>query len=132
MRIVAVTAAVAAACILTACSKAQSPDPASAGQPAFIAETGRGWQEAVVSVRAFAPTRDFMVEVAGYEVRETGALDPAWLSAWGLPEGASGAYELLVSPGKSVGWVRLVQLTGWSSSSSGPAPRSGIRAGCSR
>lgn len=112
MRIVAVTAALAAACILAACSEAQSPDPASAGQPAFIAETGRGWQEAVVSVRAFAPTRDFMVEVAGYEVRETGALDPAWLSAWGLPEGASGAYELLVSPGKSVGWVRLVRFDG--------------------
>ena len=78
----------------------------------FIAETGRGWQEAVVSVRAFAPTRDFMVEVAGYEVVETGVLDAGWLSAWDLPATASGAYELLASPGKSVGWVRLVRFDG--------------------
>jgi len=78
----------------------------------FAAETGRGWQEALVSVRGFAPTRDFMVETAGYEVVDSGTLDPAWLQAWGLPHDASGAYELLASPGKSVGWVRLVRFDG--------------------
>lgn len=103
-RLLAVLSLIAAALAAPAC--AQAPDPP------FIAETGRGWQEALVSVRAFAPTRDFMVEVAGYEVIETGALDPAWLAAWGLPEDASGAYELLASPGKAVGWVRLVRFDG--------------------
>ncbi len=78
----------------------------------FIAETGRGWQEAIVSVRDLAPIRDFMVEVAGYEVMATGVLDPAWLAAWNLPQGAGGAYALLRSPGKSVGWVRLVRFDG--------------------
>lgn len=73
------------------------------------AETGRGWREAVVSVRALAPIRDFMIDIAGYEVMETGGLDPAWLQAWGLPEEAGGEYALLRSPGKSVGWVRLVR-----------------------
>jgi catechol 2,3-dioxygenase-like lactoylglutathione lyase family enzyme len=78
----------------------------------FIAETGRGWQEALVSVRDLAPIRDFMVDIAGYEVMETGALDPAWLAAWDLPDGAGGEYALLRSPGKSVGWVRLVRFDG--------------------
>ena len=100
-------AALLGALLCAACAQAQSP-----GSGAFTAETGRGWQEAVISVRAFAPTRDFMVETAGYEVIETGALDSAWLSAWGLPEAASGAYELLASPGKRVGWVRLVRFDG--------------------
>lgn len=78
----------------------------------FTAEVGRGWQEAVVSVRAFAPTRDFMVQVAGYEVIGSGGLDRAWLEAWNLPESAAGEYELLASPGKTVGWVRLVRFDG--------------------
>ncbi|MFW6412930.1 MAG: VOC family protein [Oceanicaulis sp.] len=88
---------------------AQSPDPAP---ERFLAETGRGWQEAVVSVRDLAPIGDFLVEVAGYEVMETGGLDSAWLEAWDLPDGAGGAYILLRSPGKDVGWVRLVRFTG--------------------
>ena len=95
--------------VFAACVSAQD---AAGANDRFVAETGRGWQEALVSVRAFAPTRDFMVEVAGYEVVETGDLDPSWLQAWGLPETASGAYELLASPGKRVGWVRLVRFDG--------------------
>jgi catechol 2,3-dioxygenase-like lactoylglutathione lyase family enzyme len=89
-------------------SGAEAPEAAAAP---FIAETGRGWQEALVSVRDLAPIRDFMIEVAGYEVRASGALAPAWLSAWGL-EGASGEYALMASPGKDVGWVRLVRFDG--------------------
>lgn len=85
--------------------------PASESHAPFIAETGRGWQEAVVSVRDLAPIRDFMIELAGYEVRASGALAPDWLSAWGL-EGASGEYALMASPGKDVGWVRLVRFDG--------------------
>lgn len=94
-----------------ACAAARTQEP-SAAPAVFSAETGRGWQEAVVSVRDLAPIRDFMVEVAGYEVMETGPLEQAWLEAWGLPEEAGGAYALLRSPGKSVGWVRLVRFDG--------------------
>lgn len=97
--------------LLACLSCAHAQDRTDTGE-VFLAETGRGWQEAVVSVRAFAPTREFMVEVAGYEVTARGDLDRAWLSAWGLPETASGAYELLASPGKQVGWVRLVRFDG--------------------
>jgi len=112
MRLIQSLAAVALSCLLSAAACAQTPSDAPSSESGMIAETGRGWQEALVSVRAFAPIRDFMVEVAGYEVIETGALDPAWLGAWGLPEDASGAYELLASPGKTVGWVRLVRFEG--------------------
>ncbi len=90
-------------------SPASAPGAERPGAAApFIAETGRGWQEAVVSVRDLQPIRDFMIEVAGFEVRASGALAPAWLEAWGL-EGASGEYALMASPGKDVGWVRLVR-----------------------
>lgn len=86
---------------------------AQAGSPETMRpETGRGWQEAVLSVRAFAPIRDFMVAVAGYEVIDCGAVDPALLAAWGVPEAAGASYELLRSPGKAVGWVRLVRFDG--------------------
>ncbi|MEQ8403490.1 MAG: hypothetical protein RKE49_00225 [Oceanicaulis sp.] len=90
-----------------ACAQTSAPP-----QERFVAETGRGWQEAVVSVRDLAPIRDFMVDLAGYEVMEAGTLDPAWLAAWDLPHGAGGEYALLRSPGKEVGWVRLVRFTG--------------------
>lgn len=112
--------AVTVALALAACDggAAGSGDGAGASGPAltadsdpFMAETGRGWQEAVVSVRDLAPIRDFMIEVAGYEVRASGALAPDWLAAWGL-EGASGEYALMASPGKDVGWVRLVRFDG--------------------
>ncbi|MCH8490003.1 MAG: hypothetical protein LAT81_08755 [Oceanicaulis sp.] len=114
--------AIAAALALAACEGGTAPEPgvstaapggdaSTATQTPFIAETGRGWQEAVVSVRDLAPIRDFMIEVAGYEVRASGALAPAWLEAWGL-EGASGEYALMASPGKDVGWVRLVRFDG--------------------
>lgn len=101
--------AVVFALTLGATAFGQAPEAGSA--PRFEAETGRGWQEAVVSVRDLAPIRDFMVEVAGYEVMASGALDPAWLSAWRI-EDATGAYVLLRSPDKSVGWVRLVRIDG--------------------
>ncbi|KAA5804495.1 hypothetical protein F1654_00340 [Alkalicaulis satelles] len=103
-----------AAAVVCACGgpQAEGTGQAVAGAaPAFIAETGRGWQEVVVSVRDLAPIRDFMIEVAGYEVRAEGVLAPQWLEAWGL-EGASGAYALMASPGKDVGWVRLVRFDG--------------------
>jgi len=109
--------ALTAALVLLACEggAAAPGEGTAAGDPAqtapFIAETGRGWQEAVVSVRDLAPIRDFMIEVAGYEVRDSGALAPAWLETWGL-DGASGEYALMASPGKDVGWVRLVRFDG--------------------
>ncbi|MGJ3230604.1 MAG: VOC family protein [Oceanicaulis sp.] len=101
--------AVAAALVIGAPPPAQTQIAAETG---FVAETGRGWQEALVSVRDLAPIFEFMTEFAGYEVMETGALDPAWLAAWGLPDAASGDYVLLRSPGKPVGWVRLVRFEG--------------------
>ncbi|MGY6627741.1 MAG: hypothetical protein ACXIVL_04435 [Oceanicaulis sp.] len=94
-----------------ASASASGADASAPAHAPFLAETGRGWQEAVVSVRDLAPIRDFMVEVAGYEVRDSGALAPAWLAAWDL-EGASGEYALMASPGKDVGWVRLVRFDG--------------------
>ncbi len=112
MRLIQPLAAIALSCLLSAGAWAQPSRAAPSSDRGFIAEAGRGWQEALISVRDFAPTRDFMVEVAGYEVVGSGALDPAWLAAWSLPEGASGAYELLASPGKTVGWVRLVRFDG--------------------
>lgn len=112
MRLFLVLCVLTPSFLLTSCAEGQSSTPPSNEAPGFIAETGRGWQEAIVSVRAFAPTRDFMVDVAGYEVIESGALNQEWLSAWGLPEEASGAFELLASPGKRVGWVRLVRFDG--------------------
>ena len=108
MAVFRVWAVLASFCLAMACAQAQT----EASAPRATAETGRGWQEALVSVRDFAPTRDFMVEVAGYEVSETGAVNPRWLEAWGLPKAISARYELLASPGKDVGWVRLVRFDG--------------------
>jgi catechol 2,3-dioxygenase-like lactoylglutathione lyase family enzyme len=104
--------ALAFAGLLIACVDAQPLEDSFQPQSRVVAETGRGWQEAIVSVRDLAPTRDFMVDVAGYEVIQSRALNPSWLTAWGLPEGVSGAFELLASPGKDVGWVRLVRIDG--------------------
>ncbi len=115
IRVIAVaTASLALAVCSGAVQAKDGADRASASisnSSLFIAATGRGWQEAVVSVRDLAPIRDFMVDVAGYEVRASGALAPDWLAAWGL-EGASGDYALMASPGKDVGWVRLVRIAG--------------------
>jgi len=103
---------IAAAALFVAPACAHTPAAETPSAARHVAETGRGWQEAMISVRDLAPIRDFMVEVAGYEVIETGLLDPAWLTAWDLPDGAGGEYALLRSPGKTVGWVRLFRFDG--------------------
>jgi catechol 2,3-dioxygenase-like lactoylglutathione lyase family enzyme len=72
----------------------------------------RGWQEILISVRDFAPLGDFLTEFAGYEVIVETDVPAELLSAWNLPEGASAQSRLLRSPGKAVGWVRLIRFDG--------------------
>ncbi len=86
--------------------------PACAQGPAFTPETGRGWQEIVLSVSDIERTARFFTEVAGYEIAAEGAAPRELLDQYGLGEAASARQALLKSSGKTVGWVRLIDFDG--------------------
>lgn len=71
--------------------------------------TRKPWQEAVVSVTDLDHSARFFREIGGYETRWQGALAPAEIAAWGLPDGASGEALLLGPAGQDSGLVRLVR-----------------------
>ena len=102
IRILAALAAVALA----------APACAQASENNFTPETGRGWQEIVLSVSDIDRTARFFTEVAGYEIAAQGAAPRALLDQYGLPADASARQALLQSPGKAVGWVRLIDFDG--------------------
>ncbi len=72
----------------------------------------RGWQEAVVNVSDIEAYTAFFEDIAGWEVISAGATDPALLSHWQLPDGASARYVLLGNPGTNSGHIRLMQFDG--------------------
>jgi catechol 2,3-dioxygenase-like lactoylglutathione lyase family enzyme len=87
----------------------------SAAQPrqsTFSPATGQGWQEAVVHVANPAPWVAFLTQDAGWRVKFRGRIDPSVIAAWNLPANVTGSEILLVNPGDTKGWVRLVTLDG--------------------
>lgn len=71
--------------------------------------THKPWQEVVVSVSDLDNSARFFREIGGYETQWQGPLDTAEISAWGLPEDASGEALLLGPEGENSGLVRLVR-----------------------
>lgn len=83
-----------------AVSHAAEPVAPTSGQP---------WQEAVISVTDIDVTARFFLDIGQYEIKWRGPIDPSEISAWGLPETASGEAMLLGPPGYRSGLVRLVR-----------------------
>lgn len=85
--------------------------------PALVAAAADGhtpvtdavWQEAVVSVTDLDRSAAFFVEIGGYETKWRGAVDATEISAWRLPETASGEALLIGPPGQGTGLVRLIR-----------------------
>jgi catechol 2,3-dioxygenase-like lactoylglutathione lyase family enzyme len=70
------------------------------------------WQEAVVSVRDLDRWSDALDALFGWKVELRGAVDPAWLAAWGLPAAARAEEILLFHPDDAPRRVRLVKFSG--------------------
>ncbi len=67
------------------------------------------WQETVISVTDIDVTARFFLDIGQYEIKWRGPIDPSEISAWGLPETASGEAMLLGPAGYQSGLVRLVR-----------------------
>ena len=84
------------------------PVPVSAGDRGFTID---GWREAVVNVSSLDNYVAFFGEVAGWESRGGGAMDPDQLAMWGL-SGRAAREQLMGNPGTTTGMVRLVEIAG--------------------
>lgn len=70
------------------------------------------WQEAVLSVRDLDRWSDALDALFGWKVELRGAVDRAWLAAWGLPAAARAEEVLLFHPDDGPRRVRLVKFSG--------------------
>jgi hypothetical protein len=95
--------------------------PLSATARSVQPEIGKGWQEAVVHVADPEPWVSFFIADAGWKVASRGHIDPQILQSWGLATTVTGNEVLLVNPGDSKGWIRLVTLKGIASEPIRPA-----------
>jgi catechol 2,3-dioxygenase-like lactoylglutathione lyase family enzyme len=77
----------------------------------WLPTTG-AWQEAVVSVRDLDRWIDALDALFGWKVELRGAVDPAWLAAWGLPAGAGAEEALLFHPDDAPRRLRLLRFDG--------------------
>lgn len=70
------------------------------------------WREATISVRAFNPVQQFLVDVGQYEVVAEGEVDQAQIAYWRLPKTANAKFVLLKEPGSDHGYIRLIRFEG--------------------
>ncbi len=71
-----------------------------------------GWHEALVSVSRLDLWIAVNERLAGWQVLDRGAVDPAQLAQWRLPDGAAAEYVLMGEPGADHGFVRLIRFIG--------------------
>jgi len=71
-----------------------------------------GWQEALVSVPDLDRAIAFYRDAADWALVHRGRVDPAWLEAWCLADGASASEAVLRNPGDATGFLRLVRFEG--------------------
>jgi catechol 2,3-dioxygenase-like lactoylglutathione lyase family enzyme len=84
--------------------------PVPADKPPPV--TTRPWLMATASVTDIDRTARFFIEIGGYEQVARGPLDEAEITAFGLPDGASGEALVLRAPGAEHGLVRLIRFDG--------------------
>ena len=68
-----------------------------------------GWTEVVHSVSDLQQHTRFMLEVAGWEIIDSGPVGAATLAAWQLDSNVTAEQVLVGNPGTSRGYIRLVR-----------------------
>ena len=101
VREVLIVCAAIGAAVVTGCAPAQTAQPDLSG-----------WNEAVVIVRDLDAWQDTMIEVAGWQVRESGSVDAGLLAHWGLDPAVSGREIVMGQGERDTGWIRFVMLDG--------------------
>ena len=82
-----------------------------------------GFIEATANVRDAQACAKSLCEIAGWELFNSGELDPALLTGWGLDAAARGHYLLLRNPGDDRGYLRVQQLSGVDQQATRPSPQ---------
>lgn len=73
---------------------------------------GKGWQEAVTSVRDLDRWIEFLDYLAGWTLAHRGQTDPRLLEAWQLPQQTTAEEAIVICAEDPARWVRLICFRG--------------------
>lgn len=80
------------------------------GRPVNAQQVTGGYHELVIVTADRESWKNSYVPIAGWEVRDEGAVEPGWLDLWGVSTPAS--YTLIGNPGTERGFIRLIEFDG--------------------